>query len=245
MAVAATASTITCRARRLLRDSISAYPSLFLPLAKRRYPHKESRVVTRDTQLVIEGFPRSANTFAVEAFELAQPAPIRIVHHLHAPAQIIAAARMGIPTIALIREPHDAITSYLIRETCVTPRIGLAEYIRFYRSVSRCRRSVVVADFDTVTTDFGSVIRRTNRRFGTAFAEFEHSEENVQKLFRVIEEGNRETYGSVVESTISRPSAHRGEIKRAVGEEYRAQSLAGLRRKAESLYAALVVEAAP
>jgi hypothetical protein len=215
---------------------------VFLPLARWRYPHKESRVVTRHTELVIEGFARSANTFAVEAFELAQPRPVRIVHHLHAPAQIIAAVRLGIPTIALIREPQDAIVSYLIREPCATPRMGLAEYIRFYKAVRRHRQSLVVADFDVVTTDFGSVIREVNKRFGTAFAEFEHTEKNIQKCFRVIEEGNRETYGAVLESTISRPSPHRGEIKRDIIQGYRAESLTRLRLEAERLYSALVSE---
>ncbi len=227
----------------MLRDSISAYPSVFLPLARWRYPHKESRVVTRHTELVIEGFARSANTFAVEAFELVQPRPVRIVHHLHAPAQIIAAVRLGIPTIALIREPQDAIVSYLIREPCASPRMGLAEYIRFYKAVQRHRHGLVVADFGVVTADFGSIIHEVNKRFGTAFAEFEHTEENVQKCFRVIEAGNRETYGAVLESTISRPSAHRGEIKRAIIEGYRAEPLTRLRSEADRLYSALVSEA--
>ena len=35
-------------------------------------------VVGEDTDIVIEGYPRSANTFAVAAFRLAQPATPRI-----------------------------------------------------------------------------------------------------------------------------------------------------------------------
>src|SRR5207245_9068649 len=98
--------TVPCRLRRVLRDSISAYPSVFLPLARWRYPHKESRVVTRPTELVIEGFARSANTFAVEAFERVQPRPVRIVHHLHAPAHIMPAVSLGSPAIATSTTPQ-------------------------------------------------------------------------------------------------------------------------------------------
>ena len=43
------------------------------------------------TELVIEAFPRSANTFATVAFQLSQPAPVRVAHHLHAPAQVTEA----------------------------------------------------------------------------------------------------------------------------------------------------------
>jgi hypothetical protein len=60
------------------------------------------RSVSRTTQLVIEGYPRLGNTFAVVAFLQAQKEDVRIAHHLHAPAQVIRAARWRIPTIVLI-----------------------------------------------------------------------------------------------------------------------------------------------
>jgi len=230
-----------------VRDSLSVYPRLFLPMARRRYPLKESRVVSADTELVIEGYPRSANTFAVEAFELAQPRPVRVVHHLHAAAQIIAAVRWGIPTIALIREPEDAILSYLIRDPCATLRSAVARYIRFYEVVAERRDRVVMADFHIVVTDFGSVIREVNRKFGTAFAEFEHTDENVMRCFRVIEEGNRESHGALVESTVSRPSEERSssEVKAAIQEEYRAQHMRPRRERAERIYRSLVSQRRP
>jgi hypothetical protein len=235
-------SSFPCRLRHRLRDSISVYPRLFLPLARRRHQAKRSRVVSADAELVIEGFPRAANTFAVEAFELAQPRAVRVVHHLHAPAQIIAAVRMGIPTLALIRDPEHAIISYLIRDPCATPRSAVIRYIRFYRAVAKHRDRVVVADFPTVTTDFGSVIREVNRKFGTAFAEFEHTEENVIRCFRAIERGNRESHRILVESIIARPSEARSgsDIKAAIHEQYRAERLRTRREKAERIYRSLV-----
>ena len=48
-------------------------------------------LVDGGTQMVIEGFPRSGNTFAVFAFRHAQRRDIRVAHHLHAPAQVIRA----------------------------------------------------------------------------------------------------------------------------------------------------------
>jgi hypothetical protein len=203
--------------------------------------------VSAHTELVIEGFPRAANTFAVEAFEMAQRRPVKVVHHLHASAQIIAAVRLGIPTVALIREPEDAIVSYLVRDPCATLRSAIARYTRFYDAVARRRDRVVVADFQTVISDFGSVIRRVNRKFGTAFAEFEHTEENVLRCFQVIEEGNRESHGTLVESTISRPSEERSssEIKAGILEEYRTERLRTRRERAARIYRSLVAQGRP
>jgi hypothetical protein len=46
----------------------------------------------------------------------------------------------------------------------------------------------VAADFTQVTADFGAVIRRINERFGTAFAEFAPSPENVRRAYELIDE---------------------------------------------------------
>jgi len=47
------------------------------------------RLVTDATDLCVEGFPRSANSFAVGAFEHAQPEPLSIAHHNHVPAPVL------------------------------------------------------------------------------------------------------------------------------------------------------------
>lgn len=64
------------------RVTISHYPWLYFPIQRLR-PQRRDLVVARDTEIVIEGYPRSANTFAVAAFLLAQGRPVKIAHHLH------------------------------------------------------------------------------------------------------------------------------------------------------------------
>jgi hypothetical protein len=86
-------------------------PSLTLPLARAL---RRGEVVDARTDIVIEGFPASANTFAVAAFRLAQePRYMRIAHHTHVPAQVIEATRLGVPAILLIREPMQAVLSVM------------------------------------------------------------------------------------------------------------------------------------
>jgi hypothetical protein len=43
-------------------------------------PAERSRVVSKSTQLVIEGFPRSANSYSLAAFRLCQREPMFRLH---------------------------------------------------------------------------------------------------------------------------------------------------------------------
>lgn len=174
------------RARHRLRTRVSETPTLYLPFARRKYPGPSPEVISGATELVIDGYTRSASTFAVYALQTAQPTPVRLAHHLHAPAQLIAAARAGVPALAVIREPQGAILSQLIREPDVMLRDAMVAYARFYERLLPYRDRLVVADFEEVTKDFGAVIRRINIRFGTSLSEFEASEPNVRHCFELI-----------------------------------------------------------
>ena len=53
--------------RAAIRSWLIQHPALYLPLARRKYPpgpDSGAEAVCRETQLVIEGYPRSANTYA-------------------------------------------------------------------------------------------------------------------------------------------------------------------------------------
>ena len=178
--------TLMRRARHRFRTRLSESPTLYLPIARVKYPGPSPEVISPATELVIDGYTRCASTFAVYALQLAQPEPVRLAHHLHAPAQLVAAARAGVPALAVIREPREAILSQLVREPDVALRDALIAYTRFYRRLLPCRDRMVVADFGEVTTDFGAVTRRVNARFGTAFAEFEPTEQNTNRCFQLI-----------------------------------------------------------
>jgi hypothetical protein len=145
-------------------------------------------VVTPDTELVVDGYTRSATTYAVYAFQVAQPKPVRVAHHLHAPAQIVAAARWGVPTILLVRDPEGAVLSQVVREPGVTVRDALVSWRRFHQVALRRPDAFVVGGFGRVTADMGGVIRDLNGRFGTSFAEFERTEDHQRLVFALMSE---------------------------------------------------------
>jgi hypothetical protein len=220
-----------------VKTVVAKYPSVAIPVARRRH----GLPLEGDTEIVIEAFPRSGMTFAVVAFEMAQARPVRIACHVHAPAQVIAATRRHLPALVLVREPEPTILSFVIRHPHIPMGQALRGYLRFYQPLLRYRDSFVTSSFDEVTTDFGRVIRAVNRRFGTGFAEFEHTEENVERCFAMISDDYRERVrpGESLERIVARPSLERDRIKEALREEFVGPRLARGRERAETTYAAL------
>ncbi len=214
--------------------SLGSHPSIYLPFGRWRYG--ADLTFGPQTEIVIEGFPRSANSFAVNAFMLAQRRPVRVAHHLHAPAQVMAAARAGVPAVVLVRAPRDAIVSYLRWQPHVGVRQAARNYLSFYRSVAQHHEHFVAADFEQVTSDFGAVIRRVNARFGSAFVEFDHSEENVRLCFDAIERQSRAQRGDLLETVVARPSAERRALKAKAELEFTSNTPAATREALEAVY---------
>jgi hypothetical protein len=119
--------------RHALRRSLMMHPSLYLPLA--RWKRAESALDAR-TELVLDGLERSANTFAVIAFQFAQNDHVRVAHHMHAVAPLIDAAARGLPTLITVRSPEATILSAMIRQ----PRVTARQWLHATASSSRPSR---------------------------------------------------------------------------------------------------------
>jgi hypothetical protein len=234
----------------------------YLRVARLRYPEN---VVGPDTELVIDGFMRTASTFAVVAFQLAQPRPVRVAHHLHAPAQVHEAVRLGVPALVTIRAPEESVLSTAVWEPHVGVEGALAAYVAFYAALLPCRDGIVVGPYERVTRDLGSVIGTVNQRFGTAFAPFHTTPETVAECFAIIDDrARRPAWDAVIgrfmsglagraeldaaraaggntavpQTRVARPSGDRQARKEAFRSAYHDAALAGLRTRAEELHAA-------
>ena len=225
-----------------VHDWLSATP-VFLPTVRfrpdLREPEDPRPWVRRTTEIVIEGYPRSGNTFAVVAFRLAQGREIEMAHHLHAAAQIKRAARLDVPAIVLIREPSEAILSVVVRDPHASIRWALRSYIRFYSTVVPYLEKTVVAPFATVTSDLASIIRMVNTRYGTAFKEFVPTEDALSSVRQTVEwMGQRDSMmtGWDYRRSVALPSEQRQRAKEARRTEYLDERNKPLRLTAESLY---------
>jgi len=219
----------------LARNRLARHPSVALPI-ERALHHGE--VVDVLTDIVIEGAPSSANSFAVAAFRAAQePRPARVAHHTHAPAQVIRATRLGVPALVLIREPEEAVLSLVVRTRSLTPVVALRAWVWFYESLLAHRESFVVGTFQDVVADFGAVTRRVNERFARDYGEFDHTEANVARIIGEIETHQRTVHpqGRELERVIPRPSQVRNELKREMRARYR-EAPEALKARAGSLF---------
>ena len=173
----------------------------------------------RSTDLVVEGFPRSANTFVKAAFLDANPGR-RVASHLHAARSVRRAVRMGVPTVVLVREPVEAVASLLVRDPRVRPRTALRAYLSFYRGVLPVAGQVVVAPFAEATRDMAGLVGRVNARFDRDFAVGSDDVAARARVEAAVEEMERDFAGGVLdERAVARPSASRVEALAAVRAE--------------------------
>ena len=196
-----------------LRSFFGKYPLLFYFLYG-LLPKNRMLSVNRNTQLVIEGFPRSANTFAVVALQNAQSVKLQLAHHMHVPAQVIRGVHWNIPTIVLIRNPKDAIVSLVINDPRISITQALKCYISFYEKIYPYRPNYIVAPFKEVINNYSSIIQKTNNKFKTNFISPISTDSNPKETFQKIEsiekiESIRQGAKGYSESQISRPSLTR------------------------------------
>ena len=217
-------------ARRLLGDR-----PVFLPLIFAANPLGSSRAISPTTDVVVEGFPRSGNTFIRFALLQANGPGLEISSHVHVPAQVELAVRHALPTLVVVRDPIDTVASNLVYSPHARPEQVLAEWIHYHRRVLPLHDGLVLATFDEVVTDLGAVTARVNARFGTDLLPFVPSEPNRAEVFAAIEAHHLHVHDSD-ERTVPRPSAVRrpelDQIAAELGQPAHAEAVA----RARALY---------
>jgi hypothetical protein len=200
-------------------------------------PARSPLLVRQDTEVVIEGAPRSANTFLVAAFELLNPQR-RTAHHLHNPCQVLRAARFGVPCIVVVRDPMDAAASTLVWSADRRPREVVQDWVMFYERALPYADSFVVADFELATTAPGKVLAAANHRFGTAFATDHEPERHDPLVMESVDRFGRDHDGEVYETRVARPSSseYRHQQQRVAHRALDEEVPASLRRRADELY---------
>lgn len=236
-------STSLFKLEKWVQTHVGRHPAIFVPLY-RLAKGESHQIVSPQTKLVIEGYPRSANSFAVLAFRQAQPKPVRVAAHLHVPAQVILAARWGIPTLVPLREPKDAVISFALRDS-ISLGQALRYYISFYETIADYRNAYVLGLFDEVTRDFGAVIERINRRFKTQFIPFNHTHENAKRIFaRINTVYNRSFVGHAsMAQAVSCPTDAKSEAKREISKQLEASRFERLVARAERIHERLANDA--
>jgi hypothetical protein len=231
------AAYTTRRILRRIREALGDDP-LFLPIVLRATPTGTVRRLTDATEIVIEGFPRSGNTFAFFALKHAAAQAgreVNISSHVHTPSAVKAAVRLRYPTLYVIRRPVDTIVSLLIAAPHVRFDAAIDEWLHHHREILPYHDRFVVGTFDDVTTDFGKVTAAVNERFGTDFPLFEPNDANVDAVFEAIDHNHQVLHGGT-ENVVPRPSELRKAEKEWLLEQLAADRFASRLAEAEELY---------
>lgn len=222
-----------------IQQYLGLYPVLYLSVMRLIGDRvRREYLVSKSTELVIEGFPRSGNTFAFAAFTLAQSRSVKIAHHHHVPAQIIYAIKNRIPVLVIVRKPDEAALSLVIREPYISIKDALSYYMLFYERIIPYSDNCLVATFEQVIGNFGAVILQLNEKFKTNYDKFENNAENVERCFGLIEEMDMLDTGrsEVKESTVARPSKERAKLKKKLKQSIELPANALLLEEAFEVY---------
>lgn len=197
-------------------------------------PMQSKYMVNAETELVIEGFPRSANTYMASWFELAQRRPTAISSHLHESFQVRFAERENIPCIVLVRRPLDAVASAILRDNRMQPRSLLRNYKRFYREVVRVHKNSVVVRFEDVVMDANKAIDELNIRYGTCFSKL--PDEDHHKVAREVKNKHLKMFNiqDVDPLKIAAPTAEKETAKARIAESIKTNT--ELLRLCEEVY---------
>lgn len=82
------------------------------------------KFVRPDFDLVLDGFPRSANTYSYYLTQLTFP-NAKIAHHIHSWQQFLFARIWGVQSILLLRNPDDAVASLITKKGGLAPLLYL------------------------------------------------------------------------------------------------------------------------
>ena len=198
-------------------------------------------IVSPNTHMCVEGYPRSANTFMMALLRQAEIKPYRYASHTHWAGNVLLALKLNIPVIILIREPFDCILSNAVFEPEVNLKRHIKDYILFYNKLIPYKNNANIVEFNDVTRRPNKVLLDVNKidrcNFRSLLLESGDEKEAVDALVEKWHYGRPRSNYENVEQTIARPSADRDlmkeEYKKLIEEE---QVLSRLMMEANRIY---------
>lgn len=196
------------------------------------------RLASQETDVVVEGFPRSANTYLVQALILISDGHLQIAHHLHDPCQIRTATRLRIPCFVIVRDPLDAISSWKLKAPHIRTTLMLRIYDEFYQRVAQDQAAVTFIRYSDVVTSTTEVVSEIMRQIDPK-ARPNLTELSDDRIFAAIDarKHEREDAKDVAEFalTVARPTIDKADRKQDIKSRIEA-SQPGLLQLAKRRY---------
>jgi len=123
--------------------------------------YRNRKFVSRLTDLVIEGFPGSGNSFASNCVRAAITISANIESHYHYTAQLKRAVTLNVPAVVLVRDPAGACASMKSKVPHYWDWLIVLRWLRFNKHILRNRHCYDIVLFREFITDV-DVIRRVS-----------------------------------------------------------------------------------
>lgn len=143
----------------------------------------DGNIISSKTQLCVEGFQRSGNSYFINFFKMVNT-EVEVAHHYHSAVQIVKAVQQQVPAIILIREPKDAIASLITWDDRLNIGTAIASYQQFYKKVLPVKKDCLVVHFNELIKGVDPIIIKINQRFKTNFATTNFSKQHHDKLLK-------------------------------------------------------------
>jgi len=185
--------------------------------------HHAPLVCGPKTDLVIEGYPRSSNSFVSWMLDIVQAGrrPLSVGHHTHSVDNLRLAVHFDTPMAVLIRQPEDAILSYMIFGH-LTVEMATDQYKAFYDGVLALPRLPQVFDFETATGDFNQIVTWINAQTGTHIPMSDDLKRDSAKAYDMARSRASDIHADRMTEQIAIPTAARETLKAQKRENVRA-----------------------
>ena len=208
--------------------ALPLWQSAYLAYLNRRVPVLFACTVRPDTDIVVEVFPRAANTFLVHALKIVAQDGLNIAHHLHDPVQITRGVTADIPVIVIIRAPEDAVSSWILKSPWMSPALALRIYNAFYKCALAEGDKVTLISYDQLITTPQEVLAIIYERPGRAPPALLATLDQ-EAVFASIEARKRQREDSSATATnftlsVARPTADKAARKDALRKQIAARA---------------------
>ena len=189
--------------------------------------------------IVVCGYPRSGNVFAAEYLRLALP-DAHVISNRHSPLKIQTAAEARVPVIIPVREPRDAVASWMVYldapVTAAQAERHLKGYIAWHRYALRvrCEELSRIMPFTTITDSPASIAEWAPIK--ALYPEYASNVQSAAVVARIQDAADR---GFVANPATQQsvPHPERGTLAKRYLELLDAPGMAGPMREAQEMFA--------
>lgn len=224
---------------KLFRNFVRASPLIYPHIAKNRSEHAIFPNI--DTELVLEAYQRSGNTFAYYISKTLVPG-LKIAHHTHSVASLKMGVKLNKPIITIVRRPSDAVASASLYKIKFgeNPRKSIRRSIEDYYTFHKYLQSISFEHIKILSFD---ELTESPSKFISMLSEIK-SFEKPNDSFEVVKEATRMQATSEKSRKISQEQSTlkslsrleiSSQIKRWVHLEFEKQIL-----KCENLYEQII-----